>query len=252
MALAPADNSRGRRAGCERSCLHLFLIGEAFLLMLFHRRPLELLDVPAECGGNSNGRRVTIFGCSVRRKPRVLHDTLEAASAGGVRDEHHAEEVAGLSGDVLWKGKWGVDDILVEEVDVVTVGVGRVIVEWKIPRQHGVKDNAAAPDVNGTANIEALAYDEFRGGVAWAAAACLHEVVRTVFEAIGEPEVGDDHVPMSIEQQVLELQVAMDDFLLVDVPDAGYELGEELGGVALAEVAVSEDVVEQLAPRRVF
>ena len=34
-------------------------------------------------------------------------------------------------------------------------------------------------------------------------------------EAIGETEVRDDNIPMTVEQQILKLQVAVDDFLLV-------------------------------------
>lgn len=34
-----------------------------------------------------------------------------------------------------------------------------------------------------------------------------------MFEAVGEPKVGDDHVPVFIEKQILELEVPMNDLL---------------------------------------
>jgi hypothetical protein len=44
----------------------------------------------------------------------------------------------------------------------------------------------------------------------------------------------------------------VDDLLFVNVPDAGNELGEEFGGVFFLQVAVSKDVVEELATRGIF
>jgi hypothetical protein len=73
-----------------------------------------------------------------------------------------------------------------------------------------------------------------------------------VFEAIGEPEIGDDDVAVAVEEEVLEFEVAVDDFFLVDVPDTGEELGEEFCGVFFFEVAVGEDVVEEFAAGGVF
>lgn len=44
----------------------------------------------------------------------------------------------------------------------------------------------------------------------------------------------------------------MDDLLLMNVPHAGNELGEEFGCVAFAKVAVGEDMVEQFTSRGIF
>jgi hypothetical protein len=73
-----------------------------------------------------------------------------------------------------------------------------------------------------------------------------------VLEAVGEAKVGDDHVAVSVKEEVFELEVAVHDLLLVDVPHPRDELREELGGVTLFEVSVCEDVVEELAARGVF
>jgi hypothetical protein len=41
-----------------------------------------------------------------------------------------------------------------------------------------------------------------------------------VLEAVCEAEIGDDDVAVAIEEEVLEFEVAVDDLLLVYVPDA--------------------------------
>ena len=73
-----------------------------------------------------------------------------------------------------------------------------------------------------------------------------------MFEAVCKPKVGDDDIPVAVEQEVLEFQVAMNDFLLVDVPDAGDELRKELACILLPQVAMGKDVIKQLASGRIF
>lgn len=41
-----------------------------------------------------------------------------------------------------------------------------------------------------------------------------------MLEAIGKAKIGNDDIAMSIKEKILELEIAVDDFLLVDVPDA--------------------------------
>jgi len=59
-----------------------------------------------------------------------------------------------------------------------------------------------------------------------------------MFESVCESEIGDDDVSMAVEQEVFEFEVAVDDFLLVDVPYTRDELGKKLGGILFFEVAV--------------
>lgn len=73
-----------------------------------------------------------------------------------------------------------------------------------------------------------------------------------MFEPIGETEICYYHVPVAIEEEVFELQVAVDDLFLVDVPDAGDELTEEFARILLLQVAVSQNVVEEFTPRCIF
>ena len=73
-----------------------------------------------------------------------------------------------------------------------------------------------------------------------------------MFEAVGETKVGDYHVPMPIEEEVFEFEVAMNDLFLVNVPDARDELTEEFARILLLQVAVGKDVVEEFTTRRVL
>jgi hypothetical protein len=41
-----------------------------------------------------------------------------------------------------------------------------------------------------------------------------------MLEAIGESKVSDNDITLTIEKQIFKLEVAVNDLLLVDVPDA--------------------------------
>jgi len=73
-----------------------------------------------------------------------------------------------------------------------------------------------------------------------------------MLEAVGEPKVGHDHVPVSVEEQILEFEVTMDDLFLMKVPDGRDKLSEQLAGIAFFEVAVGEDVIEEFAAGGIF
>lgn len=47
-----------------------------------------------------------------------------------------------------------------------------------------------------------------------------------MFKPVGETKVGDDHVPMFVQQQILEFQITVNDIFLVKVVYTGDELGE--------------------------
>ena len=93
------------------------------------------------------------------------------------------------------------------------------------------------------AAVVGLAHEEFRGGVVFAAAAGGEEGgVGWLGDAAGETEIcqSDDGAVESlpvwdvgvggdgdVEEDVLELDVAVDDVFLVEVADGGHELGED-------------------------
>ena len=45
-----------------------------------------------------------------------------------------------------------------------------------------------------------------------------------MLEPVGETEIGNDDVPVAVEKEVFQLEVAVDNFLLMNIPDAGNEL----------------------------
>ena len=73
-----------------------------------------------------------------------------------------------------------------------------------------------------------------------------------MFEPIGETEVRDDHVSVSIEEEVFEFEVAVNDLFLVNVPDARDELTKEFARILLLKIAVGKDVVEEFTTGRVL
>ena len=73
-----------------------------------------------------------------------------------------------------------------------------------------------------------------------------------MFESVRETKVGDYHVPVPVEQEVFEFEVAMDDLFLVDIPDAGDELTKEFACVLLFEVTMGKDMVKEFTAGRVL
>jgi hypothetical protein len=47
-----------------------------------------------------------------------------------------------------------------------------------------------------------------------------------VFEAIGETEISDDNITVTVEEKIFEFEIAVNNFALMDVPYTGDELGE--------------------------
>ncbi len=47
-----------------------------------------------------------------------------------------------------------------------------------------------------------------------------------MFETVGETKIGDDHIALTVKEKVFKLEIPMNDFLLMDVPDTREELGE--------------------------
>lgn len=73
-----------------------------------------------------------------------------------------------------------------------------------------------------------------------------------MFESIRKTKVGNYHIPVSIEQEVFEFEVAMDDLFLVNIPDAGDELTKEFACILLLEVTMGKDMVKKFAAGRVL
>ena len=48
-----------------------------------------------------------------------------------------------------------------------------------------------------------------------------------------------------VEQQAFDAEISVDDLFLVTIPDSRYELRKQLTSVALAEIFMCEDMVQQ-------
>ena len=211
----------------------------AFLHLLLVRNTLVLLDAPPKEAG-------------IRAEPFVRHNGLQIGTVLRVWYKHLAQEIARLDGNIVGESELCAEDILVQEVDIVSFGIGWIIVERQVTREHRVQNNATGPDVYCRAYIESLADDQFGGSITWATTTRLHQVIGLMLKAVGKPKVGDDHVPVSVEEQVFEFEVTVDDLFLVEVPDGGDELSEQLASVPFFEVAVGEDMIEEFTAGGIF
>lgn len=73
-----------------------------------------------------------------------------------------------------------------------------------------------------------------------------------MLKAVCEPEVSDDNISMPIKKQVLQLQVAMNYLLLVDVPDARNKLCKQFASVLLLKISMSKNMIEKFAAGGIF
>lgn len=72
-----------------------------------------------------------------------------------------------------------------------------------------------------------------------------------VRELLGEAEVGEADVSLAVQQDVLGLEVAVDDFFGVEVLDGADDLGGVEEARAVAEASPAAQVAEELATRHV-
>ena len=208
----------------------------------------------------------------LRREPWVSNHVLEQGSFGWIRDKDPAQQISCQWCDVLGERERRAHNVLVQQVDVVAFGVGRIVVVRKIACQHGVQYDATAPDVHLASAVPALAHDELRRGVARAAATRLHQVAaqpptgsvhqlaqavvvvcgRCRVKDVCEAKVGYDDVAVAVKKQVLELQVTMDDALVVEILDSRYQLRKESARNVVLEITVCQNVVKELTAARVL
>lgn len=74
----------------------------------------------------------------VLAQPAVPGNFEKVGALTGIGDEDALQKIASMRGDVFGEGERGRDDILVEEVNVVAFGVGRIVVKRQVSGQHGI------------------------------------------------------------------------------------------------------------------
>lgn len=146
--------------------------------------------------------------------------------------------------DPFGEDEFGIENVLVEQVDVVSFGVCWIVIVREVTGEHCVEDDTARPDIDSGTDVSTILNDQFGSGVTRRTTGSRHEIRLRIIEAIGESEIGDDHVAIAVEEEVLEFEVSMNDSFSVKVRDSRDKLSEESGSISFLEVAMSEDVVE--------
>lgn len=71
-------------------------------------------------------------------QPAVTRNLEQIGALPWVGDEDALEEISGMRCDVFGESEGRGDNVLVQEVDVVTLGVRWVVIEGQVASQHGV------------------------------------------------------------------------------------------------------------------
>lgn len=68
-----------------------------------------------------------------------------------------------------------------------------------------------------------------------------------MIKLIGEAEIGDDDVSVLVQQQIFQLEIAMDNVFLVKVRNSRDKLGEKLLSVSFLQISAGENMIKQLS-----
>jgi len=234
---------------------------------------LKILDAVQEHGG-------------VRAQPAMAHDPLHVAPLGGVWNEHHSQKVSCVWRDIIWKDQGRGQDVVVELIDVVAIGVGWVIIERKVSCQHCVKDDTTTPNVDSCAHIKTVTDHKFGCSIARRSTGCRHQIPCGTVKLIGKSKVCDHDVAVPVKQQILlrepytdtvcfglapwkewdgaismcvcmlremggggpyQFEITMNNVLGVKIVNSAHELCKQPTGISFFEVSVRKNVVKEFA-----
>lgn len=109
---------------------------------LTHRRTADERRCFLLClGGNRGVGNVHDIGSAARdvrddarvlAQPTVPSDFEQVGTFPRVGNQYPSQQVTGVGCNIFGECKGGADDVFVEKIDVVTIWVGRVVVEGKI------------------------------------------------------------------------------------------------------------------------
>lgn len=119
-----------------------------------------------------------------------------------------------------------------------------LILERQPTTEHDIEDHTRTPDIDFGASVDGPT-DDFRCGIVRAPATRAEKV--SIANNAGQPKVAYLHVELIVEQNILWLEVAMDDFETVRVFNTGYELLEKAACLGFWHAAIGNDVVEELS-----
>ncbi len=206
---------------------------------------LEFLDVFRLCGQGSI-------------EPLVLHHLLQGEALGGVGVDHAVDQLLEVIGQddlaavgLLVHAPVVLSRLLGEDAEPLAAG-GVSNSEGRLTCYEHEEDHAGREDVRRGA-IVGLALNDFRGHVTFSTdAVAEHSIAFRTGHGGGEAEVGELDVALSVEEQVLQLEVAVADVAGVEFVESYQHLAEELSGNLLGQAASYLDEVEDIAMRAVL
>jgi hypothetical protein len=74
----------------------------------------------------------------VLAQPAVTSNLKQIGTLSRVGDQDPAQEVASMRRDILGEGQGRRDNVLVQQVDVITFRVGRIVIEGQVSCKHGI------------------------------------------------------------------------------------------------------------------
>ena len=72
-----------------------------------------------------------------------------------------------------------------------------------------------------------------------------------MLETIGETEISDDNITITVKEKIFKFEITVNEFLLVDVPYTRDELGKEAASVLFFEETIGKNVIKQFIARGV-
>mmetsp|Transcript_98965 Transcript_98965/g.308400 ORF Transcript_98965/g.308400 Transcript_98965/m.308400 type:complete len:374 (-) Transcript_98965:42-1163(-) len=185
-------------------------------------------------------------GClwSLVLDPIVIQRLFGCVAVTWIHLKEHADEVLCILGDVLPVS--GVEGEVAQSHLGQHLGV-RLPEEGRVAAEHDIHDDAAAPEVT---ELVVLPCKDLRRDVVGRARLCREHLARLVLA--GQPEINDleDVLLYSFlghEEEILGLEVAVADLVLVHVVNRADDLLHQVGCLGLCEVASLDDSVEELA-----
>ena len=195
----------------------------------------------AEVGEGLNSLGLLDLELSELNDPWVAESIGSAGSGALVEGEQLGDEILGVGADLL-------PDAVIEREVALTNLLHDLLIGLSVEGRHAgekdVDEDTAGPDV---ALVVVALVKNLGGDVVRGAKLLVKWTVRVVDE--GGSEINDlDLVELLVllEKDVLGLEIAMDDVVLMAVVDAGEDLLHEHGGVTLAEFATVKDLIKEL------
>lgn len=167
---------------------------------------------------------------------------VDAGSLGRILLEDGRDEALRLFGEAVGDLKVALQNLLLHDSLVI-------VIEWQSSAQKGVEDDTERPDIDLFSRIPPAGKHLWRG-IAGGAAKRVHETV--ALELARKAKVAKLDIAALVEENVFELEIAVNDALAVYVGDGEAELAKDSASFGLSEHLVLDQVVVELAASAYF